>query len=157
MKKVIVIIFGSIALGALLLLASTFIQPTASSVSDGYKHAEIRLKGAIFNVRVADTSALRARGLSGSKPLTDNEGMFFVFDASDRIGFWMKDMLYALDIVWLDTDMKIVHIEKNLSPDTYPTVFYPDKPARYVFEIAAGTTDRLGIQEGDVLEVSGGK
>jgi uncharacterized membrane protein (UPF0127 family) len=100
------------------------------------------------HVEVVDTDALRAQGLSGHAPLAPDEGMLFVFDADGIYPFWMKDMLFSIDILWLDARGKVVHIEKNISPDTYPASFTPDSPARYVLEVPAGFADQHDIQIG---------
>ena len=76
-------------------------------------------------VSVAQTPPERARGLSGSPYLPVGVGKFFVFDGPGRWGIWMKDMLYSIDIIWLDAAGMIVHIEEQVSPDTYPRSFTP--------------------------------
>ena len=121
------------------------------SVSNGTSKSEVILGGKTFSVEVADTNLLRERGLSGHKPLGEYEGMLFIFQKPDRYGFWMKDMLFSLDILWLDENYKIIHIEKNLSPKTYPKVFYPEAESQYVLEISAGSCSMLGIKVGDSL------
>jgi hypothetical protein len=105
--------------------------------------------GKKFSVDVADTYLTLHQGLSGRKSLASNEGMFFVFDKPDTYGFWMKDMNFPIDIIWMDKDYKIIHIEKEVKPTTYPTVFYPTSGASYVFEVGAGETDSLHVAVGD--------
>src|SRR6476469_7434794 len=92
----------------------------------------------MISVRVADTDETRMKGLSGTSSLGDNEGMLFVFATPGRWGMWMKDMKYSLDMVWIDGDKKIVSKAENVTPDTYPKVFLPDKDALYVLELPAG-------------------
>jgi uncharacterized membrane protein (UPF0127 family) len=71
--------------------------------------------------------------------------MLFVFDAPQRQGFWMKDMKFAIDIVWLDESKSIVHIESNVLPSSYPQIYRPDARAKYVIEFHAQTPDlRVG-------------
>ncbi len=103
---------------------------------------------------VADTLELRMKGLSGVKNLEGNTAMLFVFNYPDKHGIWMKDMLFALDIIWLDEQYKIVSIEKNISPNTYPKVFYPTEKSLYVMEGKAGFVERNGIMVGKVLNLS---
>lgn len=107
-----------------------------------------------FKVEVADTAYLLQKGLSGHAPLGTNEGMFFVFGTPDKYGIWMKDMLFAIDIIWIDEDFKVVHIEKNISPDTYPTIFYPNIPAKYVLEVSAGQSEAVNLKIGDSVKIS---
>lgn len=125
--------------------------------TDPYTHTKISLNSRVFNAFVADSNELRQRGLSGFTGLSKNEAMLFVFEKPSTLGFWMKDMLFSLDMVWLDGDKKVVFIEQNVSPDTYPKVFESGLPAQYVIEFAAGTVKRLGTKKGDVVLISGGK
>jgi len=102
-----------------------------------------------YRVEVVDDEVGRSKGLSGRYRLDDGSGMLFVFDESDTYGFWMRDMNFSIDIIWVSDDFEIVHIETEVSPDTYPEVFYPSEPARYVLEINAGDVDRHRIKTGE--------
>lgn len=102
-----------------------------------------------LKVTLADTPEERKQGLSGVTSLGDLEGKLFLFDKSDYYGIWMKDMLFAIDIVWINEDLEIVHIEQNVSPDTYPQIFAPTEPARYVLEVKSFFTDSYKIKTGD--------
>lgn len=102
-----------------------------------------------FYVRVADTDTEREKGLSGTPRLGRNEGMLFKFDKVGQYCFWMKDMNYPLDIIWVGEDKKIVIRYKNLPPDSYPRSFCSAEPAKYVIEVPAGTVDRLHLKIGD--------
>lgn len=114
----------------------------------------VSVGGNVFSVEVADTSRLLEKGLSGHEPLAPNSGMLFVFKTSDKYGFWMKDMLFSLDIIWISQDFKVVHIEKNLSSETYPKIFYPSAPSLYVLEVSAGIVDLLKIKTGDSVQIT---
>lgn len=116
--------------------------------------ASVRVGGKTFLVEVADTNKLLEKGLSGHGPLKDNEGMLFVFKTPDKYGFWMKEMLFPLDIIWVSQDFKIVHIEKSLLPETYPKIFYPTSSALYVLEVSAGEADLLKIKTGDSVQIT---
>lgn len=104
-------------------------------------------------VEVADTDILRTQGLSGRTALPAGRGMLFVFDGDAAWGIWMKDMRFAIDILWLTADGTIVHVEHNVAPDTYPTTFAPPAPARYVLELPAGYTAALGVVVGDKVDL----
>lgn len=123
----------------------------AAATSSG---PSLRMGGQTFSVDVAATEASREQGLSGRTSLGENQAMLFVFDHPAEYAFWMKGMLFPLDIIWLDSNKKVVHIEKSLSPDTYPRGFAPLAPALYVIEVPAGTADRLGIKQGDPVGIS---
>ncbi len=102
---------------------------------------------------VASTSAEQEQGLSDVPFLASTTGMLFVFDTPDDYGFWMKDMQFPLDIIWLDQSFKIIHIEYSLSPSTYPQVFYPGSPAKYVIEVNAGFVKEFSLSEGQVMQI----
>lgn len=106
-----------------------------------------------IEARIADEQAERVQGLSGVTGLDDLEVLLFVFDTVDQHGIWMKDMLFAIDILWLDESGTVVHIEENVSPDTYPQVFRPGSPARYVLEGNAFFAESNGIVVGDQFEL----
>ncbi|MEI7621190.1 MAG: DUF192 domain-containing protein, partial [Candidatus Moraniibacteriota bacterium] len=76
-------------------------------------------------------------------------GMLFVFDNPDKYAFWMKDMQFALDILWLK-DGKVVFLEKNILP-TFKGTLTPTEDADQVLEINAGKVDELGIEVGDAV------
>lgn len=86
--------------------------------------------------------------------------MLFVFEEEMVQSFWMKDMNFDLDMIWLDSNYKIVHIEKNTlassynPTDTSSSRFFtngPDHLAKYVLEINSGLSDEMGLKDGDVL------
>ena len=114
--------------------------------------SKLILGGKVFTVEVADTTKLLEKGLSGHLPLKDDEGMLLVFQKEDQYGFWMKDMLFSIDVLWIDSNLKIVHIEKSLRPETYPKIFYPNNKALYVLEVKAGQTQNLNVKIGDSVE-----
>jgi uncharacterized protein len=95
----------------------------------------------------------RAQGLSGRSEVPPGYGMLFVFDAPERYGFWMKDMLVSIDIIWLDNDGTIIGIEENVSPATYPKPFYPPRAVRLVLETKAGEARAQGWGVGTKLSL----
>ncbi|HTE57180.1 MAG TPA: DUF192 domain-containing protein [Verrucomicrobiae bacterium] len=107
-----------------------------------------------FRVDVAATAAQQEQGLSGRTGLADRQGMLFVFQDPDTSCFWMKDMEFDIDILWFDEGRHLIHQAKNLSPDTYPAKYCPPRAAKYVLEVPAGTADRLGLKDGDDIEVN---
>ncbi len=97
---------------------------------------------------IVRTIADQERGLSGRPTIPDNYGMLFVFTKADRYGFWMKDMLTSIDIVWLADDGTIVKIDSSVAPSTYPNAFYPPVPVHYVLETRAGYAAAHGWEIG---------
>lgn len=102
-----------------------------------------------IQIELARSSAEQIQGLSGRTSLAVDHGMLFVFEKSDIYGFWMPDMLFPIDIVWISEEKKIVHIEKNVSPASYPQVFKPTDLAQYVLEVPAGFCDTNSVVVGN--------
>jgi uncharacterized membrane protein (UPF0127 family) len=150
-NKIFKIFFGLIVTGALFwVLFVLFSTPkTDSVVLEGFV-----LGGRIdIPVSIADTDEEREEGLSNTDFLDKNTGKFFIFDTADQYGFWMKDMNYSLDLVWIDEDMTIVQVSQNISPDTYPNVFYPSQKVKYVLEINAGEAEKNKLSTGTKLRL----
>lgn len=102
-----------------------------------------------YKTLLADTPVLRQKGLSGRASIDVGEAMLFIFEKSARNYFWMRDMLFSIDIVWLDTDKKVIHIERDVSPDSFPKSFGPDEDSKYVLEFKEGLVESIGLKVGD--------
>lgn len=132
-KKILII---GLILGLAVLIITIFTQNTPKNSELERKSIEINGKSLI--VEVVDTPETRSKGLSGHKPLQNNEGMLFVFEKPGFYGFWMKDMTFAIDILWLDEDFKVVDAWLNASPGSYPKTYTPKNKAKYVLETNPG-------------------
>lgn len=97
-------------------------------------------------------SVAQARGLSGRESLGENKGMLFIFPESGLYPFWMKDMKFPIDIIWISEFGKVVHIKKNALPTSYPDLFVSEDLAKYVLEVPNGFTDKHDIKVGAVFE-----
>lgn len=120
-----------------------------AKIDPEYARQGIMLGGKAFTALVANTDMLRDRGLGDRDGLMQDQAMLFTFDREDKYAFWMKDMRFSIDMLWLDRDLNIVWAEKSVSPDSYPHVFVPPKPALYVVETNAGVADALHIKVGN--------
>ena len=109
------------------------------------------LGGVPVQVSVADSMSERIQGLSGTPYLPENVIKLFVFGVPGTHSIWMKDMNYALDIMWATEDGSIVHLEENVSPDTFPQSFATPTPAWFVIEASAGFVATHSIELGDTL------
>lgn len=125
--------------------------------------------GDLIFTDVVDNEIEREMGLSGKEKLKAykaegriiTEGMLFVFKEEQTTNFWMKDMTFNLDIIWLDGNYKIVHIEKNVSANSYnaqdpsksKTFTNGNNLAKYVLEINGGLSDQMNLKTGDTLKV----
>lgn len=135
---------GLLIMGALLLLLlpTLFYRPAT---------ATLRVHGVVYHLDIAATDETRLRGLGGRSSMKDDQGMVFVFDQPKSECFWMKDMQFPLDIIWMDANKKVVYIEKNVVPGTYPKSFCPSENAKYVIELGAGQVARSHISVGQTL------
>jgi uncharacterized membrane protein (UPF0127 family) len=110
-------------------------------------------------VEIADTEPKRQRGLMFRESMGPNEGMIFLFERPGFYPFWMKNTLIPLDMLWLDTDGRVVSIASSVPPckaDPCPT--YPPaagSEALYVVELNAGFARQHGVKVGDVLTLNG--
>ena len=114
-----------------------------------YAQAALTVGSATVSVGIADSDEERIQGLSGIASLGAQEGLLFVFDQPDRYGFWMKDMRFPIDIIWIGEDRRVVDITRSATPETYPARFMPSAPAQYVLEVNEGWSDAHGIVVGD--------
>ena len=102
----------------------------------------------------------RKIGLSRRKKLEEDGGMLFIFESENVFpSFWMKDMLIAIDIIWIN-DGEVVKIDKNVEPEPGKntaelTLYYPDKPIDYVLEVVSGFSDKNGVNIGDKFSLEG--
>ncbi|WP_293294057.1 DUF192 domain-containing protein [Allomuricauda sp.] len=105
---------------------------------------------ASFEIEIAESEYETQTGLMYRKSMKENRGMLFIQPTESLQYFYMKNTEIPLDIIYIDSGMKIVSFQKNAQPfneDTLPS----NVPARYVFEINAGLSDKLGLQVGDSI------
>ncbi len=105
-----------------------------------------------IKAHLADTQNERSKGLSGTDTLAPGTGLLFVFHIPGTYGFWMKDMHYPIDIVWIDETKTVVSITPEATVESYPEVFYPPRPVQYVLELNAGDAADREIHVGTQLQ-----
>lgn len=113
----------------------------------------VTIEGDSISIEVVDDLAERRMGLSGRSSLAKGHGMLFVLDEPGLHGFWMKDMNFSIDILWLNANGAIVHMESDVSPESYPEIYYPSVPADYVLELTAGEAAANGYDIGDIVQI----
>lgn len=105
-----------------------------------------------FNLEplLADNQFEAKRGLSG---IEDPTSMLFVFGYKTIISFWMKDMLFPIDIIWLDGNT-VIGFEESLQPENPPTTLYqPKTPIDSALEVPAGFVEERKIAVGNQLDI----
>ena len=118
----------------------------------------VRVDETEFPVELSVTPDERIRGLSGRASLGTGTGMLFIFEVESRLRFWMREMEFPLDMVWIGAECQVVDISVNVPPpdpgtslDDLPR-YSPRTPARYVLEINGGEAEALGLGAGDPVE-----
>ncbi len=145
-KKILLSILVVVAIAAAIF--SYFKVRTNAHSENPYLH-KIVLAGNSVHVTMAETPEKREQGLSGITGLAPETGMLFVFPTSGNYGFWMKDMLFSIDILWLANDGTVIYVKEEARPESYPNVFTPEKPTRYVLELPSGYVHEHHIKLGD--------
>ncbi len=109
--------------------------------------------GRVFFVDLALTREQQARGYMGRKVITPEEGLLFIYKRPGIRSFWMKNCLTDLDIIWLDSEDRVVYIEHSTPPCRVgPCPSYgPSQPTLNILEIAGGAAAREGLKPGDRL------
>jgi len=144
----IIAIFAAIYLGLIYQSDKT----TISKPLADYRTTNTNIGNIAYMLYVADTDKRRVQGLSGVEKLASNEGMLFVFETKAFQSFWMKEMNFPLDLIFLD-DSRVVDVVENVSPDSYPQVISSQASANKVIEINAGEVSRNGIEPGDEIRI----
>ena len=112
----------------------------------------VNLAGAVVKVEVVSTPEKLRLGLSGREGLPKGEGMLFVFPSAGEYPFWMKEMKFAIDIIWIGEDGRVAFIKDSATPESFPEVFKPERKARYVLEVLAGFAKKNNLKVGDGVE-----
>lgn len=137
----IIVLFALAGLAALM-------QPKEQQAQDVVLR-DILMKEQKLSVEIADTIQKQGQGLSGRPSMKENEGMLFVFQESAPRSFWMKDMRFPIDIIWINAEGVIVGIAPEVSPETFPRTFQSPLPVPYVLELSAGWVQSHGVLVGD--------
>ena len=147
--------------GAAVFIIAVGLMSQKLSVSPARTSKTISVGNTKISVELANSDALRRKGLSGRSDLKASSGMLFVFNQKGiKPPFWMTDMLIALDIIWIKNS-EVFQIDKNVQPpkagtaDKDLTLIVPKDPIDYVLEVNAGFSDKNGIVEGTPVDLSG--
>jgi uncharacterized membrane protein (UPF0127 family) len=104
-----------------------------------------------LSVEEVSSPEAQEKGLGSRNSISDSQGMLFVFDRADMHCFWMKDMQFPIDMLWLDASKTVVHLEQSVSPDSYPKAYCPEQNSNYVLEVQAGLSAKSGVGVGSRL------
>lgn len=156
MQKTIGVVVAIIA--SLILITYLFLQSRATLNLFG-KKPTATVNTHTISLTLARTEKEKQIGLSETPSLQKNSGMLFLFDTADTYGFWMKNMKYPIDIIFIN-DSKIITIFKNVTPpptdsaipDEKLPIYTPASPSNRVLEIPGGMSDTYSLKVGDNVE-----
>lgn len=119
---------------------------------------EVQINGVLLKVEMADTQSKRSKGLGGREAMASDEGMLFIFPDIQRRSFWMKDLQFPLDLIWIRGEI-IVDIFHNVQPplpgqedDSLP-IYQSNQEIDKVLEVTGGTAKRLNVKVGDSVKI----
>jgi uncharacterized protein len=153
-----VIVFAVVLLVLAVVVFAGFFKPydeLASNADLGLPERDKVCFGSeCFVVEIVSDGEERQRGLMFRENLGRNSGMLFDFHDEGWYPFWMKNTLIDLDIIWINSQYEVVHIEYAVPCEADPCRNYGpgEKSARYVLEINGGLSDEIGLEIGDVLD-----
>ncbi len=155
MNKLIVI-FGIILVIFAGVVFFQFNSKPAEKSSLKNSSTTVKINNHTFKVELAQTPKEQQAGLSGREKLAEDEGMLFIFDKPDYYNFWMKNMKFPIDIIFLKDD-KVISVGENAKPpatgDTNPPIIKPAGPVNKVLEINSGLSKKYDIKKGDSVEI----
>ncbi len=156
MKKIIAAIIGLIVIVIIGFLIFSAVRSN-SSIFSFLNKSSVTINNHKFDLSVAKSDKEKQVGLSDKKSLSENSGMIFTFDKPDYYPFWMRNMHFPIDILFIANN-KIVTIYRNVQPpksnnEELP-IYRPSQPADTAIELPAGTADKYNIQEGDTVKIA---
>ncbi len=156
MKKVIFLIVIIITLVLIFFVVKNPLEkPEIASTTPKNTIYHLSIGSDIFEVEIADTPQKREVGLSEKESMNQNQGMLFVFEKSYLPLFWMKNMKFPLDFIWIK-DNRIVQISENIPvlTDGIASTIAPTTKIDSVLEINAGMTKKYNIAIGDKISIT---
>src|SRR3712207_1443980 len=133
----------------------TLIQEDIRAGTKSYQQVNITVNDQILIADISATHEQRTKGLSVKDALAENEAMLFVFDVEAEHRFWMKDMQFPIDIIWISSDKNVVDIEHNLQPcdlGFFCSSYVPEGDSLYALETVGGFAEKYRVVKGTPVE-----
>ena len=119
-----------------------------------YDRREVCFSSNCVEIKIADSPSERERGLMFVSSLDEDDGMLFVFEESGEHGFWMKNTLIPLDIIWVNENFEVVDIKTAEPCEEEPCeVYIPIEKAKYVLEVNSDWVEKNGVKVGNFVEI----
>ncbi|MDQ3835795.1 MAG: DUF192 domain-containing protein [Thermoproteota archaeon] len=126
-----------------------------SPAGNDYRQANVTVKGQTLIADISATNEQRTKGLSVKDGLSENQAMLFVFENEAEHRFWMKDMKFPIDIIWMDANKTVIHVEHDLQPCStilLCTTYKANGNSLYVLETVGGFAQKYGITKGTHID-----
>lgn len=158
----IILVLVIAAVGAALLIGGSEEKPKSPPAKAGqpavntacgpyHKDGVVTVNNTKINVEIAYSSGAKVKGLSGRPCIEPDWGMLFDFGHDGQYAFWMKDMKFPIDIIWISSTHKVAAIEVDFQPSSYPEKRVNQNPARYVLELKANRSKELKMDFGTTI------
>jgi uncharacterized membrane protein (UPF0127 family) len=148
-KTKIKIFIGIVAVATIAILANYIFSEVFSVQGNAIKRVYIR--DIMVKAELVKTEARIEKGLAGRSSLLEGRGMLFDMPDEDIQNFWMKGMLFPIDIIWIENG-RVIGCEKNISPKD-PRIFASPGDAGYVLEVPEGFCDQNKVMENDEVKI----
>jgi uncharacterized membrane protein (UPF0127 family) len=136
-----------------LILALVLYNLRQTNHFEGYKTADLNIGDRYIKVYLADTEQKREIGLGKTQKIETNQGMLFIFERPDTYHFWMKDMLFNIDLICIDMSEEVNQLHENLDPKLFPAVYECPFPTQYAIELKAGEISSMKLKLGDTIRI----
>jgi len=151
MKKILALFTILLLIVIVVLTAQNYLK------NSGSKSPTATINNHTFKLELAKTQKEKEIGLSKKEMLEKNAGMLFLFERPAYYSFWMKNMKFPIDIIYIRND-RIVTIHKNVKPPKNPNeslpIYNSKEPADTVLEINAGLSEKYNFKEKDLVKIS---
>ena len=146
-------LFGIFGIFSIVIIIPVLIL--ARILNDGSQYKSVRISDTVIKAEVANTPLKRTVGLMSKSTLPSNQGMLFIFNDENHHSIWMMNTSIPLDIIWIDSNHKIIDIVKNAQPCFLICEIYtPDEKALYVLEVNSGFVKEHNVQVGEKISIS---
>jgi len=119
------------------------------------QQSQVCFRNHCFEVELAVDRDEKIKGLMFREDLNRDKGMLFVYNKEDVYPFWMKNMKFPIDIIWINKEKEVVFISPEAEPcsEEECSIIDPETKAKYVLEIKAGLSKEIGLKKGDKADI----
>lgn len=158
MNKIIIIflLFLAVFIGVVFMQFRSQTENRRNTIGANTSTVKAAINDHTFTVEIAKSSDEQQLGLSGRESLAPDHGMLFLFEKPGTYSFWMKNMNFPIDIIFIKED-KVVSVIHNATPageNQNPQLYSPEGPIDTALEINAGLAEKYKIKKGDTVKLA---